>query len=65
MHILGDESCYHQKWTGPNLRKLCLPTFAGKLDCGFVGAMSATDLPMGPYIPPPDIQVSRVPVPQN
>jgi hypothetical protein len=29
----------------PNLCKICLPTFAGKLDPGGVGATSATDVP--------------------
>src|SRR5436190_24213447 len=45
-HNLRPYYFYRPNWPGPNPGKSCLPTFAGKLDFGRVGASSATDLPM-------------------
>jgi hypothetical protein len=41
-----ENTLYRPNRPSPNLRKSWLPTFAGKLDFGRVGATSATDLPM-------------------
>jgi hypothetical protein len=37
---------YRPNWPSPDLRKICLPTFAGKVIFGCVRATSETDVPM-------------------
>lgn len=47
MHVRKFENTlYRANWPSPDLRKNCLPTFAGKVIFGCVRATSATDVPM-------------------
>ena len=44
-HSRGSECCYRWNRPSPNLCKSCLLTFAGKLDFGCAGAISAIEVP--------------------